>query len=149
MDDSDRAILGCLLRNARATYAQIGSEVGLSASAVKRRVDALTRRGVIRGFTVVIDPDALGWRTEAYVQLYCRGNVSPEALQRVLAEVPEVVSASTVSGSADALVHMVAADVRQLERAIERIRRAPWIEQSVSDIVLSRIIERPTGPQLG
>lgn len=143
MDATDKAILGCLLRNSRSSFADIGAEVGLSASAVKRRVDGLTRRGVVRGYTAVIDPAALGWRTEAYIQLFCRGNVSPEKLQVLLSEVPEVVSACTVSGSADALVHMVAEDVRQLERAIEAIRREPWIEQSVSDIVLSRIIDRP------
>ena len=67
LDPLDRQIIGCLTRDARATYAVIGEEVGLSAPAVKRRVDRLLAEGVIRGFTALLDPQALGWTTEAYV----------------------------------------------------------------------------------
>ena len=77
MDALDGHVIGCLLRNARATFAEIGAEVGLSAPAVKRRVDRLVASGAIRGFTAQIDPDVLGWQTEAYVELYCKGTVAP------------------------------------------------------------------------
>ena len=55
IDELDEKVLECLARDARATYAQIGDEVGLSAPAVKRRVDRLVDEGVIKGFTTVID----------------------------------------------------------------------------------------------
>ncbi len=67
MDDLDRRIVACLSRDARATYAEIGAEVNLSAPAVKRRVDRLVGTGAIRGFTALVDPAVLGWQTEAYV----------------------------------------------------------------------------------
>jgi DNA-binding Lrp family transcriptional regulator len=143
MDSIDGQVIGCLLRNARATFAEIGSEVGLSAPAVKRRVDRLVATGAIRGFTARIDPDVLGWQTEAYVELYCKGTVAPEDLRRSLEHVPEVVGAATVSGTADALVHMLASDVKQLERALERIRNEPNVDHTRSVIVLSRLIDRP------
>ena len=114
MDTIDGRVIGCLLRNARATLAEIGAEVGLSAPAVKRRVDRLVASGAIRGFTALIDPDVLGWQT-----------------------------AATVSGTADALVHMLASDVKQLERALERIRDEPNVDHTRSVIVLSRLIDRP------
>jgi len=57
--------------------------------------------------------------------------------------VPEVVGAVTVSGAADALVHMLASDVKQLERALERIRDEPNVDHTRSVIVLSRLIDRP------
>ena len=142
MDDVDRQVLGCLLRDARATYAEIGAEVSLSASAVKRRVDRLLATGALRGFTALVDPAVLGWRTEAYVELYCRGTVSPQDLRRSLEKVPEVVDACTISGSADALVHMLAADVGQLEQALERIRDEHNVDHTESVIVLSRLIDR-------
>jgi DNA-binding Lrp family transcriptional regulator len=142
MDDLDQRIVGCLLRDGRATYGEIGNEVGLSAPAAKRRVDRLRARGTIRGFTALVDPAALGWSTEAYVEVYCRGTVSPEELRRGLAQVPEVVGACTVTGSADALVHMLAGDVRQLEQAMERIRDEPGVDHTESVIVLSRLIDR-------
>lgn len=143
MDRVDEKVIGCLLHNGRATLAEIGSEVGLSAPAVKRRIDRLVAGGAIRGFTALIDPDVLGWQTEAYVELYCKGTVSPEDLRRSLERVPEVVGAVTVSGEADALVHMLASDVKQLERALERIRDEPNVDHTRSVIVLSRLIDRP------
>jgi DNA-binding Lrp family transcriptional regulator len=143
VDRIDEQVIGCLLRNARATLAEIGSDVGLSAPAVKRRIDRLVAGGAIRGFTALIDPDVLGWQTEAYVELYCKGTVSPEDLRRSLERVPEVVGAVTVSGEADALVHMLASDVKQLERALERVRDEPNVDHTRSVIVLSRLIDRP------
>ena len=143
MDGIDERVIGCLLDNARATYAEIGHVVGLSAPAVKRRVDRLVASGVIRGFTAVVDPAVLGWTTEAYVELYCTGTVSPRELRDSLATVPEVVGACTVSGSADALLHMLAADIGHLERAIERVRAHPTVDHTRSVIVLSRLLDRP------
>ncbi len=143
MDELDRGVVGCLLRDARSTYAEIGAQVGLSAPAVKRRVDRLLASGAIRGFTAVVDPAVLGWTTEAYVELHCKGTVSPQDLRRSLERVPEVVSACTVSGSADALVHMLAADVGQLEQALERVRDERNVDHTRSVIVLSRLLDRP------
>ena len=142
MDDLDRGVVGCLLRDARATFAEIGQEVGLSAPAVKRRVDRLVASGAIRGFTALVDPAVLGWRTEAYVELYCKGTVSPQELRRSLETVPEVVSACTVSGSADALVHVLASDIGHLEEALERIRDERNVDHTETVIVLSRLIDR-------
>ena len=143
MDPLDGKVIGCLLHNARATFAEIGAEVGLSAPAVKRRVDRLVASGAIRGFTAQIDPDVLGWQTEAYVEIYCKGTVAPAELRRSLERVPEVVGACTVSGSADALLHMLATDISQLERAIERVRDEHNVDHTRSVIVLSRLLDRP------
>lgn len=142
MDDLDRAVIACLLRDARATYAEIGAEIGLSAPAVKRRVDRLVASGAIRGFTALVDPAALGWTTEAYVEVYCKGTVSPQDLRRSLEKVPEVVGACTISGAADALVHILASDVGHLEQALERIREERNVDHTESVIVLSRLIDR-------
>jgi DNA-binding Lrp family transcriptional regulator len=54
-----------------------------------------------------------------------------------------VVSACTVSGEADAMIHIVAGDITQLERAIERVRDQPNIDRTKSTITLSRLIDRP------
>lgn len=142
MDSLDRRIIGCLLRDARATFAEIGAEVNLSAPAVKRRVDRLVESGAVKGFTALIDPAVLGWRTEAYIEVFCKGTVSPDELRESLERVPEVVGACTVSGAADALVHVLASDVRHLEEALERIRDERNVDHTESVIVLSRLIDR-------
>ena len=82
LDEIDAQIITALIKDARASYAVIGAEVGLSAPAVKRRVDRLRASGAITGFTARVDPAALGWTTEAYVELFCGGSTSPEARSR-------------------------------------------------------------------
>ena len=144
MDNLDRGILDLLRRNARAGYGDIGGVVGLSASAVKRRVDKLVSDGVIRGFTIQVDPAVDGLSTEAYVELFCRGTVAPDELLRILSGVPEVVEAGTITGSADAMVHIRARDIPALEAALEKVRQAPNVDHTRSAIVLSRLIHRAT-----
>jgi DNA-binding Lrp family transcriptional regulator len=143
MDDLDRQIIGCLLEDGRASYAAIGERVGLSSPAVKRRVDRLVADGVIAGFTAVLDPHLVGWTTEAYVEVHCQGAISPDDLRAAFGRVPEVHSAATVSGAADAILHIVAKDVRDLERALERVRvETHNVDRTETAIVLSRLIDR-------
>ncbi|PTW90913.1 AsnC family transcriptional regulator [Microbacteriaceae bacterium MWH-Ta3] len=142
MDATDHRIIDQLRENARAGYADIGELVGLSASAVKRRVDRMVAEGSIRGFTVQVDPTVDGVGVEAYVELYCRGTVSPTDLRTMLSSVPEVMYAGTVSGNADAIVHMRARDIAALEHALEKVRNAPNVDHTRSSIMLSRLVHR-------
>lgn len=142
MDRLDYGIIDQLRLNARAGYGDIGEVIGLSASAIKRRVDRLVADGVIQGFTIRVDPAVDGLATEAYVELFCRGNVAPDELRRILSAVPEVVDAGTVTGSADAIVHMRSRDIASLEVALEKVRVAPNVDHTRSAIVLSRLIDR-------
>ncbi|MBO3750366.1 Lrp/AsnC family transcriptional regulator [Streptosporangiaceae bacterium NEAU-GS5] len=140
VDDLDRAIIGVLVADARATFAEIGAQVGLSAPAVKRRVDRLVQSGAITGFSATVEPAALGWTTEAYVELFCRGKTSPAEIGLAVGRHPEVISACTVTGEADALLHVRASDVRHVEQVIERIAAEPFVVRTKSSIVLSRLI---------
>jgi DNA-binding Lrp family transcriptional regulator len=147
MDQIDQRIISQLVADARSSYAEIGKVVGLSAPAVKRRVDRLLDRGVLRGFTAVVNAEALGWGTEAFVEVHCRGNVSPGRLRTSIEPLPEVVAAYTVSGAADAIVHLRAADIHHLEDALERLRGVDIIDRTVSTVVLSTLLERPSPPE--
>jgi DNA-binding Lrp family transcriptional regulator len=141
IDAVDQRIIALLVANARASYADIGSSVSLSAPAVKRRVDRLRSSGVIKGYTAVIDPAAVGWTTEAFIELYCTGRTTPAQIAAAVRRHPEVVAAYTVSGQADALVHLRAADITHLEHVLERLRAEPFITSTESVIVLSRLVE--------
>jgi DNA-binding Lrp family transcriptional regulator len=144
IDDVDQQIIASLVADARASYAEIGSRVSLSAPAVKRRVDRMRSAGVIRGFTTVVDPAAVGWTTEAFVELYCTGRTTPAQLTVAARRHPEVVGAYTVSGQADALVHLRAADIAHLEQALEKLRAEPFVTSTRSMIVLSRLVDTPS-----
>jgi len=78
--------------------------------------------------------------------VHCRGNVPPSRIRSSLIELPEVAAAYTVSGAADAIVHLRAADIHHLESALERLRGLEIIDRTVSTVVLSTLLERPPVP---
>jgi DNA-binding Lrp family transcriptional regulator len=141
-DTLDERLVTLLLADSRRSFADLGAEVGLSPSAVKRRVDRLRADGVITGFTLRLDPAALGWTVEGYVELYCRPSTSPATIRRAVEGLAEVVDASTVSGDADALVRILAADMRHFERVLEQIGAEGFVERTKSVLVLSPLIRR-------
>ncbi|HWS44493.1 MAG TPA: Lrp/AsnC family transcriptional regulator [Acidimicrobiia bacterium] len=141
-DDLDRQILACLVEDARESFAEIGERVGLSAPAVKRRVDRLRATGVIRGFTAVLDDEAVGTTTEAFVELHCRSRTNPADIAEMVADQPDVVAAYTVTGDADALVHIKTSSPAALEAIVERVRGHQNAERTKTTIVLSRVVDR-------
>ena len=141
-DELDRKIITALMANARTSFAEIGAAVGLSSTAVKRRVDRLEASGVIRGYTTVVDPAASGWHTEAFVYLYCDGRMPADAIKAAVDGEPQVASAHTVAGEYSAVLHVLAKDTADLELALERIRATEGVSRTVSQIVLSTLFQR-------
>jgi Lrp/AsnC family transcriptional regulator, leucine-responsive regulatory protein len=143
LDDLDRKIIDVLERHGRATLAQVGEAVGLSSSAVKRRLDRLESTGVISGYSAVVNPAALGARLEAFVELYCAESVAPVDLVASVSGMDELVAAHTVAGDADAIVRVRVEGIDALERAIEHLRRDPHVTRTRTMIVLSTLVDRP------
>ena len=150
MDDIDRKIVALLRQHARRSFQDIGSRVALSAPAVKRRVDRLEADGVLRGYAALVDPGAMGWHTHAVVALYCEGRMAGHDVRAAVEPHPEVEAAYTVAGEASAILHVRAADTQHLEEALERIRDAPGVRRTQTQVVLSTLFERPVaGPGAG
>jgi DNA-binding Lrp family transcriptional regulator len=140
VDRLDRQILAALEQNARQSFAAIGGKVGLSASAVKRRVDRLLGEQIITGFHASVDHAALGGATEAFVELFCTGRTSAQQIGQLADKHPEVVAAYTVTGEANALLRLRTSDTSHLEQALERIRKDRSVVQTRSHVVLSRLL---------
>jgi DNA-binding Lrp family transcriptional regulator len=143
LDRIDQQIVALLRENARRSFQDIGSRVSLSAPAVKRRVNRLEEAGVIRGYSAVLDHVALGWTTHAVVSLFCEGQMSGNEILATAGRHPEVASAHTIAGEASAILHLHARDTEHLEQALERIRDAPGILRTQTQVVLSTLFERP------
>jgi len=143
LDEIDQQIIALLSEDARVSFADIGAKVALSAPAIKRRVDRLRRDGVIRRFTAVIDPAAVGWTTEAFVELFCTGRTTPAQITAAVRRHPEVLGAYTVSGEADAIVHLRASDMGHLEQTLEKLRAEAFVTSTRTTIVLSRLLTPP------
>ena len=142
MDDIDRRIVTELARSGRATYSQVGGVVGLSAPAVKRRVDRLRENGALEGFTAVVDHGAMGWNTEALVELFFKPGTQLGEVARILREHPEVAEAWSVTGDADAIARVRTEDNATLERLIMDLQRHGLVIRTRSQIVMSRLVGR-------
>jgi Lrp/AsnC family leucine-responsive transcriptional regulator len=142
VDDVDRKILACLIEDGRATYDEIGRQASLSAPAVKRRIDRLRERGVLRGFTALVDPAALGAATEALIELFYAPGIGLDQVRESLRPLPEVVEAWTITGDADCVARVRARDPQDLERVIMELQREASVVRTRTQVVMSRLIER-------
>lgn len=139
VDDLDHKILARLVDNSRESYAALGAAVGLSTAATKRRVDRLHAEGVIRRYTADVEPAALGWSIEAFVELYCDGQVPPSRMREMVATIPEAVEAYTVTGESDGILLVRCSDAAHLEKVLGVIRTYRGVNRTRSSIVLSHL----------
>lgn len=132
-----------LQEQAKLTFAEIGADVGLSATAVKRRVDRLEREGVIIGYGARVDPQMLGDGLESLIEIYCSDSTAPADIGRSLRGVDQIVSAFTVSGEPDAVIRVRVDSIPELEKLVEKLRRDPNVVRTRTLIVLSTLVDRP------
>jgi Lrp/AsnC family transcriptional regulator, leucine-responsive regulatory protein len=140
MDAIDRTILSLLVEDGRRTYDDIAGRVNLSAPSVKRRIDRLRASGALEGFTAVVDHGAMGWNTEALVELFFQAGTTLDRVAHTLREHPEVVEAWSVTGDADAIARVRTSDNADLERLIIDLQRNGLVERTRSQVVLSRLV---------
>jgi DNA-binding Lrp family transcriptional regulator len=142
LDEIDRGIVARLVDDARSSFRAIGEAVGLSAPAVKRRVDRLEEAGVIRGYSAVVDLDPDRDRSDAFIELFCRAGTSPDDVRAAVAPYEQVVAGYTVTGEADALLRVRTGGMAELEAVLEGISAHAITERTRSFLVLSRLLER-------
>ncbi len=141
MDSVDRKIIDALRLNGRATYAELGRQVGLSASAVHERVGKLETTGVITGYHAVVDPNAVGLGVTALVGIHPTDTADDEELATALGRLPEVESCYGVAGDDAFVVKVRVATVDELERTLGRLRKIDGVSRTRTTVVLSTRFE--------
>ena len=113
LDKYDLAILGALQRDARLTNAELAQRVGLSAAPCWRRVRALEQAGYIRGYRAEVDRHKIGMGVLAFVRLDAERSTGEltQAMERAIAQIPEVVSCHYISGTGTFELQVVARDL--------------------------------------
>jgi Lrp/AsnC family leucine-responsive transcriptional regulator len=148
MDAIDRKILKVLQADARASLQQVGQAVGLSASPCWERIRKMEAAGVIEGYTVRLNAQALGLNDTVLVQLTLDSHTDNtlEKFGEVLATIPEVLEAYLVSGEYDYLLRVAVKDTRDYERLLrEKLYKIKGIRHSKSSFVL-RTLKRADLP---
>ena len=101
LDSFDRRILGLVQHNNQMTHAQIGERVGLSASAVSRRLKAMRESGVIEKDVAILKQNDIGVRLIVSVSFENESPETFEAFDRQIGETPEILQGYHVSGTVD------------------------------------------------
>jgi Lrp/AsnC family transcriptional regulator, leucine-responsive regulatory protein len=135
-DELDEKILDVLRADGRAPLAEIGQAVGLSAPAVKRRIDRMESEGVITGYTVRVDIAKLGHTLEAFTEIRFAGATAVEDIADLGQGMPEVKAVHTIAGDPDALVHLQVRDVGHLTETINKLRKSGRVTGTKTLMVL-------------
>ncbi|SFP25171.1 transcriptional regulator, AsnC family [Variovorax sp. 770b2] len=147
-DKIDMAILRVLLLDSRKTLQEIGNEVGLSPTSCWTRIKKLEAQGVIKRYTVAIDPAKLGYHDSVIVQVTLESHTDETLYDfgRVLATIPEIQEAYLVSGDYDYYIRIAVRDTRDYERLLrEKLYKIPGIRHSKSHFVL-RVLKETSVP---
>jgi Lrp/AsnC family leucine-responsive transcriptional regulator len=146
LDSIDRRILQALQADGRLTFDELAGRVGLSASAVLRRVRRLEEAQVISGYVALVRPEALGWGLTAYLNVRLEKHSeahkrNPMDLFKAAVQAwPEVVECVSLTGEMDYLLRVVVADMAHYARFIgDTLLRHPSVQDCKSSFVLERV----------
>jgi Lrp/AsnC family transcriptional regulator, leucine-responsive regulatory protein len=132
----DDRIIGILVRNGRASFAQIANDVGLSAHAVAERVRRLEARGAIQGYTARIDQRQLGRGLAAYVDVRLLPTTDPEKFERLALGLPATQRIAFVTGRFDYIVELACRDTTDLDETVRQLRSRGGVAATETRLVM-------------
>lgn len=138
LDETDRRILRHLVRDSRQPTARLARTLGLSESAVRRRVDRLSKTGVIQRFTIAIDYAKVANPITVLVGVNAGRMPGPDVAE-ALQGIDNIVEIYTVTGEFDLILKIICQDISCFEEIIEQIRNKDFIEKTRSFVVLKKI----------
>ena len=140
IDDADRRLLEALRHDARMSLKELAEHVGLSSPSVAERIRRLQERGVIRGFTVEIDPVALGFPLQAIVRIRpLPGKI--HLVQRLIEETPQIVECDKITGDDCFVARLHVRSMQEIDSILDRI--ADKASTSTSMVKSQTIARRP------
>lgn len=145
LDNTDHRIISALQEDGRMSNVQLAERVGLSPSACLRRVQLLEDRGIIAGYTALVDAHALGRTTSVIVAITLERQSEEHlsAFEDAVAACPDVMECYLMAGEADYIVRVVAKDAEDYERIHkEHLSRMPGVARIQSSFALRQIVRR-------
>lgn len=142
MDAIDRQIVEALVADARISLKNLSTRVKLSSPSVSERLRRLEERGVIRAFTVELDPRALGYQLEAIVRIRALPGKG-QLVQEQLRQIPEITECDKVTGEDCFVARLVIREIEDLDGILSRI--ADKAETNTS-VIKSHTIRRRLPP---
>ncbi len=144
LDETDRAIIAVLERDARTSLRTIAEEVGVAQGTVSNRVKRLEAMGIVRGYGVDLDAALVGWTMTVVIGIrIVKGRLME--VQNKIAEDPRVHAVYDVTGDYDSMVIARARDRHDLNDFTKTVLSLDGIERSVTHLVLNTVKESNVG----
>ena len=143
MEEIDRKIVRLLVQDGRMSYTDLGKATGLSTSAVHQRVRRLERRGIIRGYAAMVDPDAVGLPLTAFISVKPFDRSAPDDAPDRLAGLSEIEACYSVAGEENYILKVRVATPGALERLLTRIRSEAGVSTRTTVVLSTPYEARP------
>lgn len=150
LDVTDLKILEILQADGKTSHAAIAEKVGIKAPSVFERIKKLETRGVIKGYTVLIDAEALGKNLTAFISVSIMGGpayADESSIIDKLAEEPAIEECHVVAGDDSFLLKVRVRTPQDLQELTTRLRRIEGVSRTRTTIALSTPLDRP-GPSI-
>lgn len=131
--DTDRRILEILKADSRKSFVDIGKQLGLSESAVRRRVKNLIRSGIIKRFTLEVDS---GEKTSAITLLSVESSADTSIVTTKLLAINGVKIVYEITGQFDIAAILAAPSISEINQSVDMIRRIPGVSDTNTVIIL-------------
>jgi Lrp/AsnC family leucine-responsive transcriptional regulator len=120
LDEIDQAILEALAGNARISLKELAQQVGLSSPSAAERLRRLEERGVIKAFTIDLDPATVGYPLQAIVRVRpLPGQL--HIVERIIEEIPEIIECDKVTGDDCFIARLVIRSMADLDGILDRV----------------------------
>ncbi len=138
MDDKDKKIIELLSQNSRMPYTEIAKKLGVTETTVRKRIEELEKKGVIKKYTIEVDPEKLGYRTITILGMDVEPRYLLEAAKK-LAEMEEIRWVATSTGD-----HMIMCEIwaRSTEDLMKILTNKIGKIKGVKDLCPAIIMER-------
>ncbi|MCP8315518.1 MAG: Lrp/AsnC family transcriptional regulator [archaeon] len=140
IDEIDKKILSEYLKDARSSFREVASEIGVAVGTVLSRTRKMEKEGVIKGYSVIIDHEKLGYELTAIAEITVSKGKLLE-MEKEIAKFPNICAVYDVTGLTDAIVIAKFHDRKELSRFTKALLAMPFVERTNTHIVLTTVKE--------
>ena len=139
-DDVDIRILSVLQEDCRLSFNKISKKTGISVGTAFNRVRSLEKKGILKGYTAIIDSGKLGYSLTAIIMVQAEGTYLTE-IENEIAKSANVISVYDITGDYDATVIAKFKDRASLNSFIKNLLTMPHIKRTVTNVALNVVKE--------
>jgi Lrp/AsnC family leucine-responsive transcriptional regulator len=143
VEEINRRIVSLLSQDGRMSFTELARQTGLSVSAAQQRVRRLERRGVIRGYAALVNPDDAGLPLTAFISIKPFDPAAPDDAPSRLAHLPAIEACHSVAGEENYILKVRVASPAALEDLLQEIRAAASVSTRTTIVLSTPYENRP------